>query len=92
MASIPPNQTLYVQNLYEKLPKQGESNDVGAAHHFGTCSITAAGADSSCSMSCLVAASASLDDAVHSVDNLPLSLCFLAVVPCTCIIKSGSLG
>lgn len=24
MASIPPNQTIYVQNLYEKLPKQGE--------------------------------------------------------------------
>jgi len=23
MASIPPNQTIYVQNLYEKLPKQG---------------------------------------------------------------------
>jgi hypothetical protein len=23
MASIPPNQTIYVQNLYEKLPKEG---------------------------------------------------------------------
>lgn len=26
MASIPPNQTIYVQNLYEKLPKQGENH------------------------------------------------------------------
>jgi hypothetical protein len=24
MADIPPNQTIYVQNLYEKLPKEGE--------------------------------------------------------------------
>jgi hypothetical protein len=23
MADIPPNQTIYVQNLYEKLPKEG---------------------------------------------------------------------
>lgn len=30
MASIPPNQTIYVQNLYEKLPKQGEAQQEGA--------------------------------------------------------------
>ena len=23
MADVPPNQTIYVQNLYEKLPKEG---------------------------------------------------------------------
>jgi hypothetical protein len=37
MADIPPNQSIYVQNLYEKLPKEGK----GSAHYRSDCNCAA---------------------------------------------------
>jgi hypothetical protein len=37
MASIPPNQTIYVQNLYEKLPKQGRRTPLSSPMTDSNC-------------------------------------------------------
>ena len=48
MADIPPNQTIYVQNLYEKLPKEGEVPLVALSGHGTGCKLVSNPAIVSC--------------------------------------------